>query len=184
MRRSRTRGFTLIELVVALTIGGVVVLIAHTVFAGVVDGAKTLRAARQARDREANARRWLQATFLSLEIGQENNAPFEGRNDHVSFTSWERVAGGWHEPTVIHLGLAPNPHQLIAVVEGAPPLMLYDSVMHISFDYLLEPGYNSTWFREWASRVSTPVAVRMRIARRVNEELRTDTLLFLVRQRG
>lgn len=184
MRHSRVSGFTLIELLLALTIGGTVVLIAHNVFAGVVEGSKALLGAREALDREANARRWLQATLLSLEVGQENDAPFDGRTDHLSFTSWERVAEGWHEPKVIHLGLAPAVHQLIIVVEGARPLVLYDSVMYIGFDYLLEPGYSSTWFREWASRVSAPVAVRMRIARRVNEELRTDTLLFLVRERG
>jgi len=178
------KGFTLIELVIVLGIGGAVVLIAHSVFAGVAHGGKALTAARQALDREANARRWLQATFLSLEVGQESNAPFEGQTDHLSFTSWERVAGGWHEPSAIHLGLASSAHQLIVVTDSAPALILYDSVMYLGFDYLLEPGYNSIWFRQWVSGVSAPVAVRMRITRKVDEGLRTDTLLFLIRERG
>src|SRR2546425_360660 len=80
-------GVSLIEVMVALTIGALVVLLAERLFAAVGDASRQLRAARTALDREANARRWLAATFLSLEAGPEAGS-FEGHADHVVFASW------------------------------------------------------------------------------------------------
>ena len=60
----KIRGFTLIEVLVALTISAVVLLLAHQLFTGIVDGGRSLVAARAQLDRAANARRWLAAAFL------------------------------------------------------------------------------------------------------------------------
>src|SRR5206468_1266011 len=62
-------GFTLIEILVALAIAGIVVLMAHSLFATAGAAGRALREARTALDREVNARRWLAATFLSLDVG-------------------------------------------------------------------------------------------------------------------
>src|SRR6266516_2937194 len=83
-----TLGFTLIELVVALTISALVVLVAHELFAAVAERGRTLIAARTALDRAGNARRWLAATFLSLDVGTEGAGGFDGRPDHVAFSTW------------------------------------------------------------------------------------------------
>src|SRR5882762_4216956 len=91
------RGFTLVEVMVALTIGAVVVLLAHQLFAAVADRGKTLTAARTALDRAANARRWLDATFLSLDVGTDGASGFEGRPDHLGFTAWLLTPDGWFE---------------------------------------------------------------------------------------
>ena len=63
-----------------------------------------------------------------------------------------------------------------------------DSVTDAGFDYLLEPGVESRWVREWVSPVSAPVAIRVRVTRGLGmgDERRvvTDTLLFLIKERG
>ena len=172
----RRYGFTLIEVMVAITIAGVVVLAAHRIFTGVADGARAVATARESLDRRANARRWLKATFLSLE------PPFEGRANRASFTSWHLVPGGWFEREPIQL-LQDGSHFLGAT--GAQSLQLADSVSDVAFDYLLDPGADAKWVREWVSPVSAPLGVRLRIAGCGQRDAGcVDTLLFLVKERG
>jgi prepilin-type N-terminal cleavage/methylation domain-containing protein len=172
----RIGGFTLIEVMVATAIAGVVILVAHQIFTGVADGARAVAAARERLDRSANARRWLKATLLSLE------PPFEGRRNHASFTSWQLAPGGWFEQEPIEL-LQDGSRFLGSV--GAEPLQLADSVCEVAFDYLLVPGADAKWVREWISPVSAPLAVRLRITGCGRQDAGfVDTLLFLVKERG
>jgi len=172
------RGFTLIEVSVALLVGALVVAVAHAVFAGVADRGRALAAARRALDQEMNARRWLEATFLSLDVGTDSAGGFAGHADRVEFAAWERSADGWFERRRIALGRYDE--QLVAIVMGGDPVALRDSVKGVAFDYLLEPGADARWVPEWLSPVSAPLAVRLRLT----AAGRVDTLLFLIRARG
>jgi len=173
---SRRKGFTLVEVMVALAIAGIVILAAHRIFTGVADGTRAVAAARETLDRSVNARRWLKATFLSLE------PPFEGHANRVTFTSWQLVSGGWLEKAPTQLmqeGTA------FLGITSAERLQLADSVSDVAFDYLLDPGADTKWVREWISPVSAPLAVRVRIAGCGRRDAGwVDTLLFLVKERG
>jgi len=161
---------------VAVVISTLVIVAAHRIFTGVADGAKAVEASRERLDRSANARRWLKATFLSLE------PPFEGRADRASFTSWQLSSGGWfeHVPTTLSL----DGNRFVGTSGGAS-LELADGVGDLAFDYLLEPGADSKWVREWISPVSAPLAVRIRVAGCGKRDAGcVDTLLFLVKERG
>lgn len=172
----RRRGFTLVEVLVAVAIAGIVMLAAHQIFTGVADGAKAVAAARESLDRGANSRRWLKATFLSLE------PPFEGRMNRMSFTSWQLVPGGWFEQRPTQLLQEGN---RFLAASGAEPLQLGDGVSNVTFDYLLDPGADTRWVREWVSPVSAPLAVRVRIAGCGKRDAGcVDTLLFLIKERG
>jgi len=173
----RDRGFSLIEVMVALTMGALVVLLAGRLFAAVGDAGQELRAARTALDREANARRWLAATFLSLDVGPEAG-PFQGNRDQVAFVSWQLTSGGWFAGHRVRLAV--DRGRLIAAVAPRDSVTLADSVRGLGVDYLLEHGAEAHWVREWVSAVSAPVAVRLRIARAGG----VDTLLFLIKERG
>ena len=175
----RTGGFTLIEILVALTIGSVVVLVAHQLFAAVAQGGRLLATSRTALDRAANARRWLGAAFLSLDVGTDGANGFEGRADRVTFSTWLVTPDGWCERRTVTLA-AEGTH-LQAIVTPSMLIPLRDSVSDVQFDYLLEPGAESRWVREWVSPVSAPVAVRIRIA---DTERVVDTLLMLIKERG
>ncbi len=180
------QGFTLIEVIVAVTIGALVVLVAHQLFAAVAERGRTLIAARRSLDRAVNARRWLAATFLSLDVGTDGAGGFDGRPDHAAFSTWLLTPDGWFERRQI--ALSAEQGQLRAAVTPGMPIALVDSVTDVQFDYLLEPGAESRWVREWVSPVSAPVAVRMRIAK-AGCEMRDAgcvvyTLLFLIKERG
>jgi len=180
------RGFALVEVLVALTIGAVVVLLAHQLFAGVADRGRTLTVARTALDRAANARRWLEATFLSLDVGTEGASGFEGRPDHAVFATWLLTPDGWFERRIVSLGRLDD--RLVATLTPGPSVALRDSVTDLAFDYLLEPGAESRWVKEWVSPVTAPVAIRLRVTtgRESGDGGRvvTDTLLFLIKERG
>lgn len=188
-------GFTLVEVLVALTLGALVVLLAHRLFTGVADGAVRLDDVRRALDREANARRWLAATFGSLDVG-EGSGGFAGRPSAAEFASWQLVPEGWFARR--RITLARQDSRLVAVIAPNDSVILAESVAHLELDYLLDvldgggdgtgaPGERATFVREWISPVSAPVAVRLRIAyegRGTGDAGRVDTLLVLIGPRG
>jgi prepilin-type N-terminal cleavage/methylation domain-containing protein len=169
-------GFTLIEVMVALTIASSVVIAAHQIFAGVADGSKAIADARGALDRTSNGRRWLKAAFLSLE------PPFDGRANRMSFTSWQDTPGGWFRPKSVVLTLEQDRLTAHAADQS---IDLREGATDVAFDYLLEPGADTKWVREWVSPVSAPLAIRLRIGGCGKRDAGcVDTLLFLVKERG
>ncbi len=170
------RGFTLIEVMVALALSALVVLLAHRIFAGVVDGAQGLNAARSGLARDMNAHRALTEMFGSLDIGTAGAGGFTGRPQRAEFTTWQRVPTGWLDRRRVVVEVEDG----VLVARSDQTFELQDSVSRVDFDYLLEPGANAAWVREWISPVSAPVAVRVRIQCGVA----TDTLLFIVGPRG
>ena len=190
MRPAKPRGFTLVEVLLALTLGALVVLAAHRVFAGVADGALRLREARTSLDREANARRWLSAAFGSLDVGTAGGG-FAGREEEVQFGTWLLTAHGWYSQR--HVTLARRDDRLIAEAPPDVSIELADSVSDLQLDYLLDvapdvagdsavgaPGERARFVREWSSPVSAPVAIRLR----VSHSFRVDTLFLMVGPRG
>jgi len=172
----RRAGFTLIEVLVALTIASVVIIAAHQAFSGVADGSKAVASAREALDRSSNGRRWLKAAFLSLE------PPFDGRASRMSFTSWQETSGGWFSPKSVVLTLEQDRLTARAADQS---IELRTGATDVAFDYLLEPGADTKWVREWVSPVSAPLAIRLRIGGCGKRDAGcVDTLLFLVKELG
>lgn len=172
----RPPGFTLIEVMIGFALSALVVLLAHRIFTGVIDGAARLGDARTTLDREANARRSLTEMFGSLDVGTEGAGGFTGRPERVDFATWQRVPEGWLERRRVILEVERG----VLVARTDMSVALQDGVKGVEFDYLLEPGAGAVWVREWVSPLSAPVAVRVRIIR----VAAVDTLLFIVGQRG
>jgi len=170
------RGFTLIEVLIALTIGSLVVLLAHQLFAAVTESTRHLQSARTRQDAERLATRWLEAALLSLEAGGPAG-PFDGHQERMRFTTWLLQPGGWMERRTIEISVRNS--GLVAVGTDQSKALQRD-VHTVEFDYLLEPGAQSQWVQEWVSPVSAPLAVRLRLTR----SDRVDTLLLLIKGRG
>ena len=170
-------GFTLIELVVALTIGAMVVLMAHRILRGVIDGSEALGAAREALDHEANGRRMLTTLFGSLDVNGDT-VEFRGEPSRVGFTTWHGDAHGFRTRNRVTL-IAEN-GSLVALGASQEPLAVLRDVMALELDYLLEYGARERWVGEWISPASAPAAVRLRLSR----SARADTLLLIIGGRG
>jgi prepilin-type N-terminal cleavage/methylation domain-containing protein len=188
----RHRGFTLVEVIVALTIGAMAVILTHRLFTGVVDGTERLDEARRNLDREFNGRRWINESFGSLAVGGGPDR-FTGSPHEVSFATWQRDEHGWllrARVTLRHV------RGSLVATYGSQEAVFADSVASLDFDYLLDPGEagsadslgsapgaGARFVREWISPVSVPAAVRVRIGRR-GDQGRVDTLLVIVGTRG
>ncbi len=175
--RQPDRGFTLLELIVALTIGAMVVLMAHRVLRGVIDGAEALQAARNALDHEANGRRMLTSLFGSLDVTADS-VEFRGEPTRVAFTTWHRDGHGFR--TRSQVTLMSQDSSLVALGVHQEPLAVLPAVVTLEVDYLLEYGAQERWVRAWISPASAPAAVRLRLARGTH----VDTVLLVIGGRG
>jgi prepilin-type N-terminal cleavage/methylation domain-containing protein len=175
----KSRGFTLLEVILAVTLSGVVVLIGALFWRQSLNSGASLANHRLALDRQEGAIRWIQAAIGSIDVGTEGDVPFTGRQDEIHFSTWLPTVNGWPERRAVTL--AAEDGALTLVVSPGESLQLMDSVTVVAFDYLLEPGLNSQWASDWESPASAPVAIRVRIA---HGDGRADTLLLLVRSRG
>ena len=181
----RNAGFTLVEVMVALAVGALVVLLAHEVIVGVVDGAERTRAAREVIERRANADRQLAAVLGNLEVGTDETTTYDGRSgwigdlerDELAFTTWLQHPRGWMERERVTLEVH---HGALVLAIGADTVVLADHVTALGIDHLLEPGADARWVAEWRSPVNAPVAVRVRVTRGAV----ADTMLYLVGSRA
>ncbi len=174
----RNAGVTLVEVVVALALAGVVVLLAERLYGALLDGAAQAQAARDRLDRWANGRRLLTQLVGSIEVGADTATVFRGDPHAVSFTAWLPDQQGW--PMKRAVTLATDSGALTVRGLGDHPLTLADSVTALDADYLLVQGADARWMRAFISAMSAPVAVRLRIA----HGDATDTLLLFVGPRG
>jgi prepilin-type N-terminal cleavage/methylation domain-containing protein len=178
----RAKGFTLVEVLIALLVASMMALLAHGIFSAAVAGSERLQSARRSLDREQGRHRLLTAAFLSTEIGTEG-AAFDGRPQQMSFSAWMPTADGWFE--LSRLDLTVKDGRLVMAMPPKPPLVLLDSVASGRFDYLLELGADSRWVQEWVSPVSAPLAVRLRFTRKDRfGHLESDTTMYLIKGRG
>lgn len=178
--RGQARGFTLLELMLAMVIGAMMVLVAHRSFAAVTEGWKRLEQYRIDHDRTMNAHRWLESAFLSLEVDRVHGS-FDGQRERVSFDSWLESPDGWFER--VRLTVTRDNDRLVATGVPWGTVQFTAGVDSVAFDYLLALGATSSWVREWHSPVSAPLAVRMRV-HEAGASPRIDTLLFLIKERG
>lgn len=177
---SRLTGFTLLELVIAIAVGGVVIGLAASVYSTVLLGAERIEREGIASAQQANGLRWMRAAFLNADPGSDQHASgFVGDSNSVQFAAWLPGRHGWAERSTVAIGLQNG--QLVA--SGANgTLVVMPSVSRLHLDYLERWGADSPWLSGWASPIGAPLAIRMRIGRAATaaESRAVDTLLFLV----
>lgn len=179
--RSNREGFTLIELMVALVIGGSVLLACGLLFTGMATTARTTADAEQRSSRWANARRLLRQLCSNVEVGLPGDVPFAGTPSALHMTTWHRVADGWLERQDLHLHHVGD--RLVATFGDGGTVTLAEDVRSVGFDYLLSPGAATKWGSGWQSPVSVPLAVRIRLTF-AGSIARADTVLLILGERG
>ncbi len=173
------RGFTLVEVMVALAIGGVVLVLAGRIFTVVTDSARLIESERLLTERSANGRRWLRAALASV-VPTSDRAPFEGSSEALAFVAATPRPNGRFDTERIELGSSAG--ALIAKRSVSGAIVMDSGVQAARFEYLGSPGEGSRWVPAWRSTTSAPLAVRLRVARLALRGA-VDTTIILIRDR-
>ncbi|HEU4557050.1 MAG TPA: prepilin-type N-terminal cleavage/methylation domain-containing protein [Longimicrobium sp.] len=161
----RRAGFTLLEVVVALAVTGLVIAGAGAVLARLGDDAARLAAVAADDDREANADRLLRDLLARAEPPAQDGPRFVGDPRGVRFDTRCDVPSGWQERCEASLG--------VVEVNGVTTLGLTLStgevvVLRRGFGravlrYLYDPGNGGVWVSRWSSAFSLPWAVGVEV---------------------
>lgn len=178
MNGSRRSGFTIVELLVALSAGALLLAALYGLVASVIDAGSTLVAARRDAELSRQGDRWLRSIMASTSVGQPGDVAFEGGPASATFMTMMPSAYGWHEPRPVDIRV--DGDALLLRATGSEAIVLRRGVRSVALDYLLEPGASAHWVRQWSSPVSAPLALRVRI----DLGGQVDTALYLIGPRG
>jgi prepilin-type N-terminal cleavage/methylation domain-containing protein len=163
------RGFTLVELLVALVVGAVVMLGGRLLFQSVADSRARLSRATRHADDDANAERVLRATVSALEVGSGPDAQFGGDEHQTRFTSWCDTPGGWKERCAVTLSVVGDSagtviqdgpgHALVLQLAQQPPVVVRTAFTDGALRYLLDAHDGGRWMRVWDRGLSAPLAI-------------------------
>jgi prepilin-type N-terminal cleavage/methylation domain-containing protein len=171
-------GFTLLEVLVALSIAGMVLLGARAMLAQLADAADRIARAAASSDREANAERLLRALVAGVEASDGSTIRFVGDERAARFVTWCEGAGGWQERCAVTIGLVPRPQgvALAALFPDGTTMVLRDGLGSGALRYLHSAGDGGTWLHSWQSTVTTPLAIGV--------VADGDTLILRIGERG
>ena len=150
----------MIELLIALAVGGIVLLLVARLATVLGDSARQLALAHGELEMRSNGRRWLQAS-LSSHVTPREDRPFDGDSASLRFSA--RIRRNIDAFTLERITVVVRNGQLVALTPTHAPFVLRGSVAAVHFDYMGERGLNSPWSRSWLSPAAAPVAVRVRV---------------------
>jgi prepilin-type N-terminal cleavage/methylation domain-containing protein len=172
------RGFTLVEVMVALAVSGVVLLGARQLFGVVASAAERVPSAASAMDNRRNRERLLRELLGRVEVGTDSTRTYSGDGTLTRFISWCPAAGGWLERCTVELAFTPRGDSValeagwsgrrFTVHTGSPPAR---------FLYLRSAANGGAWLPRWGdAAISAPLALIVILGR--------DTLFLRVGVRG
>ena len=174
----RPRGFTLVEVMVALVVSGMVLLGVRALFENLSAAQRRIVTREVRANAAANGMRLLRALVGRLDVGNPQSVPFTGTPDSSRFSSWCEVPGGWLERCTVMLAFdtSGSLHTLVARFDGASRLVLVRGFRTGTIRYLSDPAGGGHWLSEWGTGITAPLAIGVILDR--------DTLIVRVGERG
>lgn len=158
----RRNGFTLIELIVAMTISGVVLLGARALWESLTGSVDRLRAQSVIEQRNANSERLLRSLVGRLEVGTDQAHEFSGEPLRATFTTWCNVPAGWLERCDADLAVEADSGttlRLVARLSTGEVIVLRRGFETGALRYLNDPLAGGVWFRVWSHGITAPLAI-------------------------
>lgn len=157
--RHRRHGFTVIEIVVALAITGMLVLGARFILETLGDHATRIGAAARAADASANADRWLRSTVAQIEVDSAHR--FEGDERRAQFQTWCPRPSGWAERCQVALALETGDQGGVftGTLPGGERLVLRRDFQGGTLRYLVSARAGGSWVAGWRDGITPPLAI-------------------------
>ena len=166
MRGARRRGFTLIEVAVAMVVASGFLVLSRAVLFGVADGAGRIAAAASANDDKRTSRQQLRAILAFARTVDPDSVAFLGSPRALFVRSYCPTPGGWNEAcsvtvsigdstSTIYLGI--NYRRLTAIDRSARDFA--------ALCYLQSVADGGRWLSDWPATHDLPMAVGLVIDR-------------------
>lgn len=174
--RPERRGFTVLELIVALTLTALVVSGARGMLVALQDGADLAASASVAADLQRNSTGLLRDLLARTESGGRSGTGFEGGPTGLSFDTWCDSADGELVRcravlAIVSLG-SPRRSGLSLTLDASPPIDLRLGGEPDAFAFQERTVDGATWLPEWGRSLRTPTAIGV--------VMHEDTTFFLV----
>jgi prepilin-type N-terminal cleavage/methylation domain-containing protein len=174
----RANGFTLVEVVVALALSGIVLLGARMLLSELADGERRMTESAAVVEADANGERLLRTLLGRLDMGASEQVRFGGTPNIVRFTTWCDVPAGWLERCDVELAIETRGDSgtLVARFRDGSVVPLRQGFHSGAFRYLNSPANGGEWFHRWGTGVAAPLALGVILDR--------DTLIVRIGERG
>jgi prepilin-type N-terminal cleavage/methylation domain-containing protein len=175
---NRRIGFTLLELLVAMTIATMAVLAARVLIEQLADAAQGIVGQGSESDEDANSERVLRELVRRLEVGTDDSTRFAGQERIARFTSWCDVPRGWLERCRVTLALDTRGREpvLAAALSTGEMIVLRRGFASGELRYLSDAARGGSWYRSWGVSITAPLAIGL--------VLDADTLILRIGERG
>jgi prepilin-type N-terminal cleavage/methylation domain-containing protein len=157
------RGFTLIEVMIALVLGVITISGARAVSGVLSDHAERLAVADAAAAERVNGARLLRRLVRDTEAGRDAAATFAGSATEAGFGTWCRVPAGWSERCAATLTLEPDSmsgETLLRVsLSTGEGLVLGRFTPPVRLAYLEDAAHGGAWSAVWGPATAAPLAI-------------------------
>lgn len=161
MRRRNRRGFTLVEVLVALALSAMVLVGASGLLDALGAHATSVLRSARALDSSMNADDFLRRALADLVVRSDTFPSFEGDESVFAFRTSCDAPHGWREPCGVRVAAerADSGHRLVIRQDDGSVLMLRTRLARASFRYLLTADEGGQWVARWPNTLMLPLAV-------------------------
>ena len=162
MGRDR-RGMTIIELMAALSIAGLLLLGGRSLLDQLARAQKTLGRSARATDELSNATRTLYALARRADVRPDSASRFIGDSTNASFRTWCERTGGWLEPCglTVLIDVGPDSSSLVGQLSTGGVLILARWPGAGTLRYLDVSGQREQWVSQWGRSIVPPAALAL-----------------------
>jgi hypothetical protein len=173
----RRSGTSLLEVIIALAVGGSILLCGRMVMEQLADAARRTIDSGAEVESGINAERLLRAAVASTESATIVSFAVRGAPDHADIETWCDVPAGWQERCRFEIHIVQNEteNQLIAVF-GSDTVVVRRRFGTGALRYIADAAHGGSWRTEWISQITSPVALEV--------ILDADTLILRIGERG
>ena len=166
-------GFTLVELMVALTIGAGLLLAGRLLLEQVASAEQVIVADTTARDSTFLKARLLHSLVRNLEIGTDSVTTFAGNEHMAEFTSWCVDSIANRTRCTVRLVIDTT---VTVVTSTCRPAILQRTTQVGEFRYLSDARNGGSWYRTWGIGITAPMAIGVIVG--------ADTTVLRIGDRG